>query len=126
MLNAASVDAAVGVLRASPGFVLPTSAFIRPVHEERDELMNRLMRIKVMIPGAQRMELSELRDLVQWQEERHAVDIQKALWRPANRPKKLTREQVQTGLREYLAFIRPRMEGRQRIYQASGVTALEG
>lgn len=127
MVNATTVAAAAGVLRASPGFVLPSSAFIRPVLEERDELLNRLMRIRVIIPGAETMEIQQLRDYVQWQEERHAEDVKKLLWRPAHQKKKLPRDQVIIGLREYFhQYIVPRRENRKRIYQASGVTALEG
>jgi len=100
---------------------LPIRSQLRPVREERDLLLNRLVELRVLVPGAKDLELSELRDLVQWQEERKADDIKKALWRPAYRPKKLSRQQVVIGLREYYhEFVIPRREGRKRLY--AGVT----
>lgn len=117
----ASVEAAAGVLRASPGFVLPRSAFRRIVQTERDQLLNALIDLNVIVPGAEQMEIQQLRDYVQWQTERREVDIQKALWRPANRPKKHTRAEVLTALREYYHdYVIPRREGRKRIYLSGG------
>lgn len=116
-----SVEAAAGVLRIDPGFVLPRSAFRRVVQTERDELLNALIDLNVIVPGAERMEIQQLRDYVQWQTERRAVDIKKALWRPANRPKKLRKKDVIQGLREYFYdYVVPRRENRKRIYLSGG------
>src|SRR3990172_1539125 len=96
---------------------LPLSAAPRhAVRDHREELMQRLRDINVSVPGAEALDLSHLRDLVEWQEEQAGVDARKALERPAHQPKGLPREQVIEGLREYFAYLRPRREGRKRLY----------
>jgi hypothetical protein len=100
---------------------LPMRAMVRPVNSERDELLNKLIELRVRVPGAEELEISELRDLVQWQTERRAVDIKKALWRPANRPKKYRRQDVLTALRDYYHnYVIPRRENRKHIYLGAG------
>ena len=56
----------------------------REVHTERDDLANRADRLGVLIAGADQAETEELRDLVQWQEERAVDDRRRAAERPAN------------------------------------------
>lgn len=122
----ASVEAAAGVLRASPGFVLPRSAFRRIVRNERDQLLNELVDLRVIVPGASRMEIQQLRDYVQWQRERRADDIKKALYRPAHQPKKLRQVDVVTGIKEYLEYRTAKLENRRRIYLGAGTEAVNG
>lgn len=116
----ASVEAAAGIIRAEPGFVLPRSAFRRVVASERDELLNQLIDLNVIVPGAEEMEIQQLRDYVAWQTERKAQDVRRLLLRPAHQPKRLSREEVITGLREYYEHIKARRENRQRIYLGAG------
>ena len=101
-----------------PKIWLPLSA--APKHaarDEREELQQRLRDIQVAIPGAGTMETPQLRDLVQWQEERAKEDARKALLRPVNQPKKLSRSEVLIGLKEYYhQYIIPRRENRKRLY----------
>lgn len=97
---------------------------MRPVESERDELLNKLTELRVMVPGAFQMEVTELRDLVQWQTERRAEDVRKSLWRPAHRPKKHSREVVVQALREYYHdVIIPRREGRKHHYLGVSIEA---
>lgn len=106
---------------------LPIRSMLRPVQSERDELLNRLIEIRVIIPGAQEMEIQELRDLVQWQEERTAADAKKALWRPANRPKKHSRADVHAALLEYFYdYVKPHREGRRKNYGGVSLPIAEG
>lgn len=116
----ASVEAAAGVLRIDPGFILPRSAFRRVVLTERDALLNELIDLKVIVPGASRMEIQQLRDYVQWQRERRAEDVKKALWRPAHRPKKMRKADVAQGIREFLEFRKAKVENRRRLYLGAG------
>ena len=120
MPNAVTTDAAAGILRIDPGFVLPRRALLRDVHDERDRLLNRLVELRVILPDAEQMEMTKLRDYVQWQEERAEHHAKAALLRPAHQPKKLSREQVITGLREYHEYRKARREGRRRLYQGGG------
>lgn len=109
-----------------PTFVLPRSAFLRPVLEERDELLNALTEMHVLVPGAETLEVQQLRDYVQWQQESRGEDIRKALLRPANQPKKLSRQQVIIGLREYFyGHVVPKREGRKPFYLGVDVAAQE-
>jgi hypothetical protein len=97
---------------------LPLGAAPRhAVRDEREELMQRLRDIGVAVPGAAELEVQQLRDLVQWQEERAEADRRAALLRPAHRPKTLSREEVLIGLREYYHdYVVPHREGRKKFY----------
>ena len=101
-----------------PKIWLPLSAAPKhAVRDDREELLQRLRDIQVAIPGAGSMEIQQLRDLVQWQEERAKEDERKALLRPVNQPKKLSRTEVIEGLREYYhQYLIPRRENRKRLY----------
>ena len=101
-----------------PKIWLPLSAAPKhAVRDDREELLQRLRDIQVAIPGAGSMETAQLRDLVQWQEERAREDARKALLRPVNQPKKLSRSEVLIGLKEYYhQYIIPRRENRKRLY----------
>lgn len=92
--------------------------------DEREELLNRLYTLRVLIPGARTMELQELRDLVQWQEERAEVDARKALLRRAHRPKKHSREEVIEYLKEKRVFLELRASGSRLVYLGAGTESL--
>ncbi len=58
-----------------PRLWLPTHQYARPhmaPQNEREDLLNRLWATRTLIPGAEQMELPELRDRVQAQEAKQA------------------------------------------------------
>jgi hypothetical protein len=87
-----------------------------PPEDERAELIQRLRRITVMVPGAERsdmVELSQLREIVHWQEERERVRQKVDLLLPSS---KLSRAEVKATLRDYLDYQRVRKAGSRRLY----------
>lgn len=82
-----------------------------PQHEgKRYEIVKRLRALGVFVPGWQEMDVSHLEEILQWQEE-------KAGNKKAPEPvRKLPREQVIAGLKDYLGFLRAKRENRRRLY----------
>ena len=81
---------------------------------ERDELMNRLWDAKYLVPGAKMLELSQLRDLVQYAEERNQerLNAEEAKIRAgAEIVSRMPREQVVGALKEYAAWRRKQKAG---------------
>ena len=77
---------------------------------ERDQIVLRLRELGVHVPGAHEIDISHLREILAWQEER-AATVQ-----PISPPPRLSREQVSQGLRDYRDFQKARREGRRRLY----------
>ena len=77
---------------------------------ERDQIVLRLRELGVHVPGAHETDISQLREILAWQEERAKSAV------VAPEPPRLTREQVARGLRDYRDFQQARKEGRRRIY----------
>lgn len=94
----------------------PVAAPQREVAGERDDLMNRLDRLGVRVAGADECELSELRDITQWQEERAVEDREKARRRPANIQSDVPAEKISEGLREVNEYKRRRNSASPRKY----------
>lgn len=124
MPNAVSLNTAAAVLQQH-GLVLPRRSLLRAVTSERDDLLNRLARIGVLIPGIENVtDLVRLRDIVQWQEDRTLERVKESLWAPDPKPKLRRKDQL-TGIREYWnRKVIPQRENRKYLYQGSGVTAL--
>lgn len=123
MPNAVSLDSAAALLEEH-GLVLPRRSLLREVVTERDELLNRLARIGVLIPGVERAELSRLRDLVQWQEARTLERVREELFAPDPKPK-LSRAHQLLAIREYWQRkVIPQRENRKFLYQGSGIEAV--
>jgi len=77
---------------------------------ERDQIVLRLRELGVHVPGAQSLDISQLREILHWQEERAKSAV------VAPEPPRLSREQVKQGLRDYRDFQKARKEGRRRLY----------
>jgi hypothetical protein len=85
-------------------------------HNERDVLMRRLWEINVYVADVEEADIVELRDIVQWQEERHAQDVAKARLRPARQTSTMTMEQTVEYLHELIKFRNERRAGRKAHY----------
>jgi len=77
---------------------------------ERDQIVLRLRELGVHVPGAQSLDISQLREILAWQQERAASAV------VIPEPQRLSREQVRQGLKDFLDFQKARREGRRRIY----------
>ena len=91
---------------------LPTGSKPHPFPSgERDELENRLWEARYLVPYAKALELSELRDLVQFAEGRNQerLNVEEAKVRAgAEIVSRLPREQVIGALKEFAAWRRRR------------------
>ena len=89
---------------------LPTGSKPHPFPSgEREELMNRLWTARYLVPGAKTLELSELRDLVQFAEGRNQerLNVEEAKVRAgAEIVSRMPKEQVVGALREYARWRR--------------------
>jgi len=86
---------------------LPPRPFPR---DERDILLNRLWTARYLVPRAETLELSHLRDIVNYAEERTRQELERQR-RIVTPPQKMSREQVKGALKEYLDW-RKRKTGR--------------
>jgi len=84
----------------------------RPPQDERDEIVRQLRDLGVYLPGARDTDISQLREILHWQQERAARPEPD---RPQPTPG-LTREQIICELREYRNHLRARQEGRRGVY----------
>lgn len=84
--------------------------------DEREALLQELHELRVMVPGGHDFELSYLRDLVAWQRQKRGEDAEKAAKRPANIESGIPKEQVITGIKEWLAYRKRREAGLRRHY----------
>lgn len=107
----------------------------QPPKTKREELIRRLNEINVVIAGLDikrdysdewLIDDDELKDLVEWQEERAAEDAARRAVEQTERAlgRKLNPEEIREGLRDYAAFMRARRESRKSSYKGSGVVAL--
>lgn len=81
----------------------------RPVGQ-RYQMILRLRELGVFVAGAEAMDLSELHEILLWQEERAKQP------KPPKPVSKLTRAEVIQGLKEFREFRQARREGRRRLY----------
>ena len=79
-------------------------------NSERDELMNRLWNARYHVPGADRLEIQQLRDYVAYAEERTRQELARRS-RIAQPPNTMDRNQVREALKAYLAWRRKRRGG---------------
>lgn len=71
--------------------LLPRKSIPYPFpQDEREELMNKLYHLRVMVPGANDLEIEHLRDLVQYQEKKANDKVAQELKSPLVIPTKLT------------------------------------
>jgi hypothetical protein len=77
---------------------------------ERYEITKRLRELNVFVAGAEQLDVSHLRDILQ-KEEHKAGQV-----KPKEEVPRLPKEQVQMGLRDYIGFLKARREGRRRVY----------
>ena len=83
----------------------------RRANSEREQIRARLGELGVMaIPGWNTMDLSELREILAWQEERAAM-VQ-----PVSPPPRFSRDEIKSALKDALDFKNARKEGRRRLY----------
>ena len=77
---------------------------------QRHLMILRLKKLGVFVAGAEEMDLSELHEILLWQEERAKQP------KPPKPVSKLTRAEVIQGLKEFREFRQTRSEGRRRLY----------
>lgn len=77
---------------------------------ERYEIKRRLREIGVFVPDWRTMDISQFREILQWQEEKAAKP------KPPKPAPTMSREQIIIGLRDYRDFQKARREGRRRLY----------
>lgn len=95
--------------------ILPTGIKRYPLpRNEREELLNRLYELRVLLPDAENMEVQQLRDYVQWQEYRAAERARQAAQEIARTPR-YSREEIVGALKEYFAWRRRRQEQGPRV-----------
>jgi len=83
----------------------------RRANSEREQIRARLGELGVMsIPGWNAMDISELREILVWQEERARVS------EPAKPAPRFPPEEIKQALRDARDFDRARKEGRRRLY----------
>lgn len=97
---------------------------------EREEIVHQLWQLRVTVAGWWLEETSYLRDMLQKYlviQSAEAVVLEKEAIRKAKARRNGPRpEQISERLRDVLDFNKAKRAGRQRVYQASGTTALEG
>jgi len=103
-----------------PKFYLPTHQYSGPYpfpQNEREDLLQRMYNTRTLILGAEQMELSELRDLVQAQEGKIKGDhYEKMIPQHTGAIKgTVDYEQAQGALREYAAYRRKKRESAGEI-----------
>ena len=77
---------------------------------ERYDILRRLRALNTFVPGADQLDVSHLRDILQAQEAKAGEPT------PPKPVRTIPKEQVAMGLRDYLDFLRAQKEGRRRIY----------
>jgi len=80
---------------------------------ERDQIVLRLRELGVHVPAAQEQDISQLREILCWQEEKAAKAAKAGL---VTAPPRFSREQVRLALKDALDFNKARREGRRRLY----------
>jgi LPS O-antigen subunit length determinant protein (WzzB/FepE family) len=89
----------------------------RPVHNpqtERDVLKNKLYELHYLVPDADAIDLSQLRDIVQYAEQKVVAEKLARVQAGAEIASKMSPEQLKQALKEYL-------EWRKRKRAAAGV-----
>ena len=98
---------------------LPTGRkpFFNP-KDEREHLINRLWELRYSVPGAKGMEVQQLKDYVQFAEERFTEDKvteQKEKEEAEKKLSKMAPDQVKGAMKEYLNW-KYRKEGKEHRY----------
>lgn len=80
---------------------------------EHGQIVLRLRELGVHVPGAHDLDISELREILCWQEEKAAKAVKSGLVTVQPR---FSKEQVRLALSDALNFNKARREGRRRLY----------
>lgn len=98
---------------------LPTGRkpFIDP-HGEKEELINKLWELRYSVPGAKGMEVQQLKDYVQFAEERFIEDeeeVKKDELAAKDKLEKMSSEDIKGAMKEFLNW-KYRREGKEHRY----------